>query len=88
MNAIFILNKNCVDLISFDYEMFVVPGLQVFEMLKKESSTQNIPIIFLTVKDDEATLMKVLATKPEKYLVKILSTEDLVKNIGDFFKVR
>lgn len=46
MNAIFILNKNCVDLISFDYEMFVVPGLQVFEMLKKESSTQNIPIIF------------------------------------------
>lgn len=50
MNAIFILNKNCVDLISFDYEMFVVPGLQVFEMLKKESSTQNIPIIFFNCK--------------------------------------
>lgn len=88
MNAISLLSKNHVDLILLDYEMPVVSGLQVFEMLKAEPSTQNIPVIFLTAKDDKATVMKVLAAKPEKYLLKTLPAEELVKNVDDFFKGR
>ncbi len=86
MNAISLLGKNNVDLILLDYEMPIVSGLQVFEMLKAESSTANIPVIFLTAKDDKETVMKVLAAKPEKYLLKTLPPEDLLKSIDDFFK--
>lgn len=86
MNAISLLGKNHVDLILLDYEMPIVSGLQVFEMLKAEGSTANIPVIFLTAKDDKETVMKVLASKPEKYLLKTLPPEDLLKSIDDFFK--
>lgn len=86
MNAISFLSKNRVDLILLDYEMPVASGLQVFEMLKSEDNTKNIPVIFLTAKDDKDTVMKVLSAKPEKYLLKTLPPEDLLKSIGDFFK--
>ena len=86
MNAIQFLAQNRVDLILLDYEMPVASGLQVFEMLKADSNTANIPVIFLTSKDDKETVMKVLAAKPEKYLLKSMEPEVLLKTVDDFFK--
>ncbi len=86
MNAISFLAKNHADLILLDYEMPVASGLQVFEMLKAEENTKHIPVIFLTSKDDKDTVMKVIAAKPEKYLLKTMAPELLVKNIDDFFR--
>ena len=86
MNAIQFLTQNTVDLILLDYEMPVASGLQVFEMLKADEKTAHIPIIFLTSKDDKDTVMKVLAAKPEKYLLKSMKPEDLVGAVNDFFK--
>ena len=88
MNAISFLAQDTVDLILLDYEMPVVSGLQVFEMLKAEPHTSHIPVIFLTAKDDKDTVMKVLAAKPEKYLLKTMAPEALVQNVHDFFKGR
>ena len=88
MNAISFLSQNHVDLILLDYEMPVASGLQVFEMLKGEPNTASIPVIFLTAKDDKETVMKVLAAKPEKYLLKTMPPEQLVKSVDDFFKGR
>lgn len=85
MNAIALLSQKKVDLILLDYEMPVVSGLQVFEMLKSEPNTANIPVIFLTSKDDKETVMKVLAAKPEKYLLKTRPAEELIKSVDDFF---
>ena len=86
MNAISLLAQNHIDLILLDYEMPVLSGLQVFEMLKSEPTTANIPVIFLTAKDDKDTVMKVVAARPEKYLLKTLPPEALVKALDDFFK--
>lgn len=86
MNAISFLAQNAVDLILLDYEMPVASGLQVFEMIKGEQKTANIPVIFLTAKDDRETVMKVLAAKPEKYLLKTMAPEALVQSVHDFFK--
>jgi CheY-like chemotaxis protein len=86
MNAIAFLAQKKVDLILLDYEMPVADGLQVFQMLKSEPSTANIPVIFLTAKDDKETVMKVLAAKPEKYLLKTLPPEELLKSVDNFFK--
>ncbi|MCH5293972.1 MAG: response regulator [Treponema sp.] len=86
MNAISLLAQHHVDLILLDYEMPVVSGLQVFEMLRSESSTANIPVIFLTAKDDKETVMKVVAARPDKYLLKTMPPEALLKALDDFFK--
>ena len=86
MNAITLLTQHHVDLILLDYEMPVVSGLKVLEMLRSEPSTANIPVIFLTAKDDRETVMKVVAAKPEKYLLKNTPPEVLVKAIDDYFK--
>ena len=86
MNAISLLAQQHIDLILLDYEMPVVSGLQVLEMLRSEPATANIPVIFLTAKDDRETVMKVVAAHPEKYLLKTTAPELLVKAVDDFFK--
>lgn len=40
--------KNKVDLILLDYEMPVVSGPQVLEMIRSEKETADIPVVFLT----------------------------------------
>ena len=86
MNAISLLTQNHVDLILLDYEMPGLSGLQVFEMLRSEPTTANIPVIFLTAKDDKETVMKVVSARPDKYLLKTMPPESLVKAVDDFFK--
>ncbi len=86
MNAITFLAKNMVDLILLDYEMPVTTGPQVLEMLRSESATSHIPVMFLTVKDDKESVMKVLSLKPEKYLLKTMPPDELIDNIDAFFE--
>ena len=86
INAISLLAEHNVDLILLDYEMPVASGLQVFEMIRNEPKTAHIPVIFLTGKDDRETVVKVLAAKPEKYLLKTMPPEELVKSIDAFFR--
>lgn len=85
MNAITFLATNKVDLILLDYEMPVISGAKVLEMIRSEVSTQNIPVMFLTAKNDKESVMQVLALKPEKYLLKTMPPEEWMKNIDDFF---
>lgn len=86
MNGITFLAKNEVDLILLDYEMPVVSGAQVLEMIRSEEATKRIPVMFLTAKSDRESVMKVLALKPEKYLLKTMAPEEWLQNINDFFK--
>ncbi len=88
MNAISLLTQHEVDLILLDYEMPGLSGLQVFEMLRSEPTTSSIPVIFLTAKDDKETVMKVVAARPDKYLLKTMPPEALLKALDDFFKSR
>ena len=86
VSAITFLAKNQVDLILLDYEMPVTPGPKVLEMLRSESATSDIPVMFLTVKSDKESVMQVLSLKPEKYLLKTMPPAELVANIVEFFE--
>lgn len=86
MNAITLLVKNQVDLVLLDYEMPVVSGAQVLEMIRSEPATKNTPVIMLTAKDDKESVMKVLELKPEKYLLKSMPPNMWVKEIDDYFR--
>lgn len=86
MAAITFLAKNQVDLILLDYEMPITTGPQVLEMLRSDPSTSSIPVMFLTVKSDKESVMKVISLKPEKYLLKTMPPAELVANIDEFFE--
>lgn len=53
MQAITWLARNNVALILLDYEMPVTSGVQVFEMLKSEQYSKDIPVMLLTGKSDK-----------------------------------
>ena len=85
MNALSLLARKDVDLILLDYEMPVASGPQVLEMIRSEPATKDMPVMFLTAKNDKESIMKVMALKPEKYLLKTMPPDVLLQNIDDFF---
>jgi len=86
--AIKYLTLNRPDLVLLDYEMPVVDGKQVLEMMRTEAEFSMIPVIFLTSKSDKESVMKVMGLKPEGYLLKTMPPEEIVKNIDEFFQKR
>ncbi len=88
ISAIKFLAKNPVDLILLDYEMPVTSGPQAFEMLRSDPDTRDIPVMFLTVKSDKDSVMRVLELKPENYLLKTMPPKELVAAIDDFFVMK
>ncbi len=86
LQAIKWLGNNKVDLILLDHEMPVTSGPQVLEMLRSEEDTRRIPVIFLTGKSDKASVMEVVALKPEGYLLKTIERDELLDNIRCFFE--
>lgn len=85
MNAITILAKNHVDLILLDFEMPVVTGPKVLEMIRSDPNTSNIPVMFLTAKGDKHSIMEVVRFKPEKYLLKTMLPKEILDSVDEFF---
>ncbi len=86
--AIKYLAMNRPDLVLLDYEMPVVDGKQVLEMIRSEHEFADIPVIFLTSKGDKESVMKVMALKPEGYLLKTMEPAQIVQAVNDFFEKR
>lgn len=86
--AIKYLTLNRPDLILLDYEMPVVDGRQVLEMIRSEEDFKDVPVIFLTGKDDRESVLNVMAMKPDGYLLKTLSPGQIVQAVDDFFARR
>ena len=86
MAAISYLSKQEVDLILLDYEMPVTDGPTVLEMLRSEEMTAHIPVIFLTGVSNKEEVSRVIALKPEGYILKSTSFTDLLKYLQNFFK--
>ena len=85
--ALSFLMQNPVDLILLDYEMPVMSGPDVLKEIRNTPALKNIPVIFLTAKDDKESVMKVISLKPAKYLLKSMPKEKLIGAIDDFFTV-
>lgn len=83
--AIKYLALNRPDLILLDYEMPICDGRQVLEMIRAESEFSDIPVIFLTGKNDRESVLKVTALNPEGYLLKSMEPKQIVNAIDKFF---
>ncbi len=85
MQAITYIANHTPDLILLDYDMPITPGPQVMEMIRSEFNASEIPIIFLTGKSDRKSIMKVMKLKPQGYLLKTMSRDDIVAAVDNFF---
>ena len=83
--AIKYLATNRPDLVLLDYEMPVVDGSQVLEMIRTEMDFSDIPVIFLTSKNDKASILKVMELKPQGYILKSTPPKQIKQEIDDFF---
>lgn len=86
-NAMELLAKKKVDLILLDYAMPEVTGPEVLEMIRNTPDIKDIPVMFLTAKNDEESMNSAMDLKPEKYLFKTMPPDVLLSNIDEFFGV-
>ena len=73
------------DLILLDYEMPIIDGRQVLEMIRSEMEFADVPVIFLTGKNDKKSIMDVMALKPNGYLLKSMEPIEIIRAVDTFF---
>ncbi len=86
VQAISYLAKNKADLVLLDYEMPIANGPQVLSMLKNDSQTEEIPVMFLTGHGDKDSVLSVVGLSPADYLLKTIDRETLLGKLSDFFE--
>ena len=88
VQAISYLAKTQADLILLDYEMPIANGPQVLSMLKNDSDTGHIPVMFLTGHGDRESVLSVVGLSPADYLLKTIDRQTLLQKLEDFFRKR
>jgi len=74
------------DLILMDWNMPVLDGYQVLQLLKKDDRYRGIPVIMLTSESDEANRAKALAAGARGYINKPFTANDLTTAIQAYLK--
>ena len=82
-----LIEENHIDLILLDVMMPDMDGYSVCEELKKESTTAAIPIIFLTVKDEEHDIVRGFDCGGVDYVTKPFHTSILLKRVETHVKL-
>ncbi len=79
--ALEIIDKNMPDLILLDIMMPNIDGYEVCRRLKLNLKTKDIPVIFLTVKDDECSIEKAYDAGGIDYITKPFKPKELLARI-------
>ncbi len=84
--AIGYLTRNKADLVLLDYEMPIINGPTVLQMLKSDDDTVRIPIMFLTGHGDRERVLSVVSLEPADYILKTITREQLLEKLNKFFE--
>ncbi len=60
-------------------------GAQVMKRIRSNPKCENIPVIFLTGKNDKEDVLKILEGKPDGYLLKSMPHDTLLDSLDRFF---
>lgn len=85
--ALDLLEKNKFDLILLDVVMPITDGYYVCSKIKQNEKTKKIPVIFLTVKDDEKDIVKGFELGAVDYITKPFYSEVLLKRVEVHLKL-
>ena len=80
-DALQVVKEENIDLILLDIMMPDMDGYEVCKRLKQNPDTQNIPIIFLTAKIDEASIGKAYDVGGLDYVTKPFKPQELLSRI-------
>ncbi|MCR4604845.1 MAG: response regulator [Eubacterium sp.] len=85
VQAISQLTKSKADLVLLDYEMPIANGPQVLSMLRNDTDTGHIPVMFLTSHGDVESVLSVVGLEPADYLLKTIDKDGLLDKLEKFF---
>lgn len=81
--ALNFIYKKKPDLVLLDYEMPDMNGLELFERLKQNQITKDLPVIFLTGISDKEHVMKIIQSEPRGYMLKPPVKELLLNKVAE-----
>lgn len=84
--ALKFLEKRVTDVILLDYEMPLMSGPEILDVLRANQKTKNIPVVFLTGVNEIDKIQKVLSMKPQGYLLKPVNNEELHRTLEKILK--
>ncbi|MEJ2094646.1 MAG: phosphate regulon transcriptional regulator PhoB [Gammaproteobacteria bacterium] len=76
-----VINRNKPDLILLDWMLPGMSGIDYARRLRADTETQDIPIIMLTAKGDEADKVRGLDIGADDYITKPFSTKELLARL-------
>ena len=79
--ALEIVNEEKIDLILLDIMMPEMDGYEVCEILKSQTATKDIPILFITAKTDEDSIEKAYDVGGVDYVTKPFKPKELLARI-------
>ncbi len=78
--------KHTPDLILLDYMMPLFDGPHVLEIIRKREESKKVPVLFLTSVTERDKIMQCLQFKPQGYLIKPISREELLQRVKEVFE--
>ncbi len=87
-SALNIVKEEEIDLILLDIMMPNMDGFEVCEILKNESTTLHIPIIFLSAKDKHKDIQKGFELGAVDYITKPFNPTELLSRVSTHLKLR
>ena len=86
--ALEFLDMHPIDLVLLDYKMPTMDGPKVLEAIRSDERLSDLPVIFLTANNDRQSVMNAMQFKPDGYILKTKSPEEIKQAVKDFFKNR
>ena len=86
--ALEFLESHFVDLVLLDYKMPTMDGPSVLEAIRSNEKLKDTPVIFLTASNDRQSVITAMQYKPDGYILKSETPEEIKTAVVDFFKNR
>jgi DNA-binding response OmpR family regulator len=88
VQAIEIANAKLPDLILLDVQMPIMSGFEVCAKLKEDANTKNIPIIFLTAKTEQDSIVEAFSLGAVDYILKPFYNEELFARVDTHLRLK
>lgn len=85
-DALALAKQELPDLILLDVRMPQMNGYEACKLLKAQVSTQDIPIIFLSARGQDAEIKHGLALGAEAYILKPFAPDELYRRVGSILE--
>lgn len=82
------ISKSVPDIILLDYEMPYTNGVEVLQRLRSDVTTKNIPVIFFTGTAEREMVSKLVAERPDGYLLKPPNKDKMIALINKTLSAR